>query len=112
MGLAVTGATRAGFGWSPDDDEWVLRIVRPELELSPLAVSWPETTAPPGLMERYDALATLGYAVVEGGPKAWTWAEAMDDEGRAILIAYTEVRPLRADELPAAEAGTDTQRTG
>ncbi|WP_409473116.1 hypothetical protein [Streptomyces sp. HC307] len=42
--------------------------------------------------------------VVHGGPEAWTWTEGVDDEGNAMLAAYAEVRPLRADELPAIDA--------
>ncbi|MGV9281642.1 DUF6303 family protein [Streptomyces sp. NPDC003730] len=89
---------RAGFGWSGEDGLWHLRIVRPEIEQSPLKLVWDSATAPPSLADRYDGLASLGFAVVEGGPAAWEWCEEMDDAGRTHLIAVTEVRPLTADE--------------
>ncbi|MEU9641508.1 DUF6303 family protein [Streptomyces sp. NPDC048188] len=96
--------TRAGFGWSGEDGLWHLRIVRPEIEQSPLEVVWDSATAPPSLADRYDGLATLGFAVVEGGPAAWVWSEELDDAGRTHLIAVTEVRPL-TDEEAAVRLG-------
>ncbi|AVH59718.1 MULTISPECIES: DUF6303 family protein [Streptomyces] len=93
----------AGFGWSPDNGgEWALHLARPDLSgLSPLSVTWPGQVGPPSLMQRYDALAALGYAVVRGGPEAWTWTEGADEQGNVMLAACTEVRPLGVEELPA-----------
>lgn len=94
-------ATRAALAWDSRNGEWSLQIIRPEWTASPMVVSWPATSGPPSLLERYDALAGLGFAVVEGGPQAWEWTEAMDDQGAPLLVGYTAVRPLRGDELPA-----------
>jgi hypothetical protein len=74
-------------------------MVTPDLALSPLGITWPDA-GPPSLMQRYDALASLGYAVVEGGPGAWEWTERLGEHGRPLLVGLTAVRPLRADELP------------
>lgn len=92
----------AGCGWSGPDRRWELYIVTPGLERS-AAVAWPDVVAPPTLLDRFDALARLGYAVVEGGPEAWEWTERLDEQGRMLLVATTEVRPLRLDELPVTE---------
>ncbi|MFJ2259937.1 DUF6303 family protein [Streptomyces sp. NPDC087844] len=89
---------RAVLGWSAEEG-WIVKIVRPELELSPLAVTWPGATEPPGLGERYDALAMLGYAVVQGGPEAWDWHEGLGPAGQMFLAAYAEVRLIEAQEL-------------
>lgn len=98
--------TRAALAWDSGNSEWSLRIIRPEWTASPMVVSWPVTSGPPSLLERYDALAGLGFAVVEGGPQAWEWTEAMDDQGAPLLVGYTAVRPLRGDELAADDGLT------
>ncbi|MGW1039645.1 DUF6303 family protein [Streptomyces sp. NPDC002547] len=94
----MSGVT-AGFGWSPEEGMWVLRLASPELQLEPVAWTWPAVAGPPSLMDRYDALAELGYAVVQGGPEAWRWTEHVDEEGRPYLMALTEVRPLTDREV-------------
>ncbi|MFG3231810.1 DUF6303 family protein [Streptomyces antibioticus] len=95
----MTQPVRVGFGWSSQERAWVLYIISPGLELSELSVSWPEAVAPPSLLERYDTLAELGYAVVQGGPEAWEWSEVADDRGEVFLLAYAEVRPLTDREV-------------
>ncbi|MGW1799159.1 DUF6303 family protein [Streptomyces sp. NPDC001984] len=92
----------AGVVWDPDEGEWRLQTPRQDLSgLSPIAASWPDLAGPPTLLQRYDALAALGLAVVRGGPEAWEWTEGTTDDGAVLLAAVTEVRPLRAEELPA-----------
>ncbi|MFF5004114.1 hypothetical protein ACFY3G_14865 [Streptomyces phaeochromogenes] len=103
-------APRGVCGWFPDRG-WHVQIVPPDYELSPIMVLMPEAVGPPSLAERYDALATLGYVVVRGGPEAWDWLEGVGPMGETFVMAYTEVRPLRLDELPAMEAGPEMQRT-
>ncbi|MDX3400070.1 DUF6303 family protein [Streptomyces sp. ME01-18h] len=98
------GVTRAACGWSGEDQRWHLRIVLPEIVESPVEVFWEGAAAPPTLMDRYDGLADLGYAVVQGGPEAWEWCERLDDAGRTHLIGVTEVRPL-TDEEAAVRLG-------
>ncbi|GAB1329859.1 DUF6303 family protein [Streptomyces sennicomposti] len=97
-------APYACLAWVVEDGagRWILYLALSDLSrMSLIAVSWPGRSGPPSLLERYDALATLGYAVTEGGPNAWLWHEGLDDQGNAVVIAYTTVRPLRREELPA-----------
>ncbi|MFC8265398.1 DUF6303 family protein [Streptomyces cinereoruber] len=88
---------RAVVSWAdPETGEggWKLHLVTDEWEASPAVASWPEAVGPPSLLDRYDALAALGYTVVEGGPEAWQWRERMQEGGHSCLYAYTSVRPL------------------
>ncbi|GHC26969.1 MULTISPECIES: DUF6303 family protein [Streptomyces rochei group] len=95
MNDAVTWAACA---WSGEDGMWQLRIIRPEIEVSPMTIVWEDAVRPPTLADRYDGLADLGYAVVTGGPDAWKWTETLDDVGRTYLSGITEVRPLTVAE--------------
>ncbi|MEU8532079.1 DUF6303 family protein [Streptomyces parvulus] len=90
--------TWAGFGWSGEHEVWELVLADPETGLTS-GLEWDDGAGPPSLMDRYDALAGLGYAVVQGGPEAWQWVEKLDEEGRLHLYATTEIRPLTAEEL-------------
>ncbi|WP_053914670.1 DUF6303 family protein [Streptomyces sp. TP-A0875] len=73
--------------------EWELYVVTggPSLE-------WPEhffeRTGPvPTVQERADALARLGYTVVDGA--VWQWQELTDDAtARVALLAALDVRPI------------------
>lgn len=61
---------------------------------------WESSPTPPALLARYDALAVLGFAVIEGGTDAWQWREvSADDDGIDRLMALIEIRPLTAEEL-------------
>ncbi|MEV0209434.1 DUF6303 family protein [Streptomyces sp. NPDC050788] len=99
--------TRAGIGWAAEENAWVLHLVRPELELEPISVAWPEHSGPPSLLDRYDALAELGFAVVQGGPEAWEWVEKADEQGRPYVFGWTEVRPLTDREVAARVEAQD-----
>ncbi|MFB7936050.1 DUF6303 family protein [Streptomyces sp. NPDC056049] len=83
------------------DGGWTLHLVTGDWELSPTRCRWPEAAGPPDLMSRYDALASLGYAVAEGGPGAWRWQETLDEDGRTFLFAYASVRPLTPADVTA-----------
>lgn len=72
-------------------------------------VAWPPRPVPVSLVERYDALAAIGFAVVQGGPDAWTWRQATDDQGRTYLVGATAVRPL-TDAEAADSATPEVQR--
>ncbi|MFI0134744.1 DUF6303 family protein [Streptomyces luteogriseus] len=78
---------------------WTLRVVDEEGEVSALRCSWDGPSQPPPLLTRYDALATLGFAVREGGTEAWEWREYTDDEGTTYFLGRTEIRQLRAEEV-------------
>lgn len=89
----------AALGWDSEREggRWVLRIAYAngdEPALSTLAVEWPDAAGPPSLLDRYDALATLGFEVLEGGPGAWSWTEGMTDDGRPLLAGHADVRPV------------------
>ncbi|WP_327430928.1 DUF6303 family protein [Streptomyces sp. NBC_01236] len=93
---------RAFVAWTTHFDPaggWSLHIADRDGELSPCVVTW-DTVAPPSLLARYDALADLGFAVVEGGTEAWTWKEYTADEGTAYFMGETDIRPLLAEDLP------------
>lgn len=89
----------AGLGWDAEHKggRWVLRVataVGEDVRLSTTALEWPSGASLPSLLDRYDALATLGYEVVQGGPGAWTWTEGMTHDGQPLLVGHTEVRPV------------------
>ncbi|MFE5296411.1 DUF6303 family protein [Streptomyces sp. NPDC056632] len=93
----------AALKWSAEDGgSWMLHIARPGLEeLSPVVARWPgRVWPPPSLLDRYDALEQLGFAVVEGGAEAWHWRESIDPDGEFFLHAATEVRPLVREDVP------------
>ncbi|MEU2598444.1 DUF6303 family protein [Streptomyces hirsutus] len=71
-----------------------------EGDLLPVSVGW-ELPRMPSLMERYDALAVLGYAVVEGGAEAWEWREGTLEDGSAGLLGRALIRPLTPEEATA-----------
>ncbi|WP_405797231.1 DUF6303 family protein [Streptomyces sp. NBC_01506] len=100
--------TRAAMRWCVDDGDtepsWGLHILVDSAEVSLMTARWPDALCPPTLLDRYDALAVLGYAVVRGGPEAWEWLETLDAAGGMFLAAYAEVRPLRVDELISEDA--------
>jgi hypothetical protein len=78
---------------------WTLRVADEDGDVLALTASWSGTPEPPPLLTRYDALATLGFAVLEGGTEAWEWREYTGDEGTAYFLGRTEIRQLRADEV-------------
>lgn len=85
--------------WDAESDggRWFLRLVTAvddDVALSTRAVQWPPDAAPPSLLERYDALTTLGYEVVQGGPEAWAWSECLAMNGNIFLAGHAEVRPV------------------
>ena len=87
----------ATVSWSSaDPDRWELRTVTPDGAISPLVSVWPDPH-PPTLLARYDALAGMGFNVLEGGADAWMWNETLTDEGDLLLVASTGIRPLTAD---------------
>ncbi|WP_432104879.1 hypothetical protein [Streptomyces sp. bgisy091] len=89
----------ASVSWSATEpDRWELRTITPEGALSALVSVWP-TPYPPSLLERYDALAAIGFAVVEGGADAWTWRETLDDDGALLLVGGAGIRPVVAQAL-------------
>ncbi|MEV6752372.1 DUF6303 family protein [Streptomyces sp. NPDC051214] len=89
----------AALGWDCEYEggRWLLRVAYGEgddLELSTLAADWPDAVGPPSLLDRYDALAALGFEVVEGGPGAWSWVEGMAPGGGLLLAGHAAVRPV------------------
>jgi hypothetical protein len=64
----------------------------------PMSVGW-ERPQLPSLMERYDALTYMGYAVAEGGPEAWTWREGAMSDGSPCLLGEALIRPLTPEEM-------------
>lgn len=80
-----------------------MRIVTGSEEFSPVAVQWPRIWPPPSLLERYDGLAQLGFAVVTGGPEAWRWHEEATEQGEFVLGGIADIRPLLADDVDAID---------
>ncbi|ULR50587.1 DUF6303 family protein [Streptomyces deccanensis] len=99
--------TLAMLGWSADIPPaglWRLRIVLPSGDYSMVYSEW-DQVGPPSLMQRYDALAGLGYAVVEGGPDAWRWGEGLSETGGLMVAATTPIRLLTDREATAQAQG-------
>jgi hypothetical protein len=90
---------------TPADGEgrWRLCLGFEDGTVLPVSVGW-EKARVPSLMERYDALAYLGYAVIEGGAEAWKWREGVMDDGSTCLGADALIRPLEAEESAARGA--------
>jgi hypothetical protein len=83
---------------------WSMHLADGEGEESEVRARWDSRSTPPTLLERYDALAALGLAVVEGGAEAWQWTEQYDEEsGQSFWIGRTRIRALRFDEWPAID---------
>lgn len=80
---------------------WSLHIADQDGEMSDALVVWDPSPTFVSLLDRYDALASLGFAVVEGGGAAWEWKEHDDGQGGTHWAGTTGIRPLRADELPS-----------
>lgn len=80
---------------------WTLSLVTAEGEQSGNYLEWDEGAGLPSLLDRYDALASLGFTVVEGGPEGWRWKEQMDDAGKPLLGGLADIRPLAAAEVLA-----------
>lgn len=92
--------------WSAEKDpagSWYLYVADKHGESSDLVATWESAPRPPTLLERYDALAVLGFAVVEGGVEAWKWREAAGDDGENYFMGTADIRPLRVHELPAED---------
>ncbi|MFE2020141.1 hypothetical protein ACFW9O_19110 [Streptomyces sp. NPDC059499] len=87
---------------------WTLHIVDETGEMSDPIITWDPSPIPIQLLARYDALALYGFAVVEGGPKAWTWNEFGDDDG-SYFVGMTPIRPLTKNER-ADSAGPAMER--
>ncbi|MBT2368842.1 hypothetical protein J7E88_26805 [Streptomyces sp. ISL-10] len=68
-------------------------------ETSDIIAMWPSSATPPTLLACYDALASLGFAVVDGGQ----WREHSTPDGEPLWVGHTPIRPLRADELPSSK---------
>lgn len=101
--------TLAMLGWSaeiPPAGLWRLRIVLPSGSYSKVYSEW-DQVGPPTLMQRYDALASLGYAVVEGGPDAWQWREGLSEEGALLVVATTPLRLLTDGEAATQAEAQD-----
>lgn len=85
---------------------WSVHVIHGEdgRHTSEMAYKWVPGSPPPPLLARYDALASLGFAVVEGGIGAWRWHELPPDRERAKLVALVDVRELRPDEAISAKS--------
>ena len=82
---------------------WSVHIIDEDgLPTSGMAYKWVPGSPPPPLLDRYDALATLGFAVKEGGIEAWQWHELPPDRGRTKLVALADVRKLGPGEAISA----------
>lgn len=82
---------------------WWLRLIMSDETYSDDVIVW-DSPNPPSLLERYDRLAFLGYAALEGGPQAWKWYEELSDRGGLLVAAITRIRPL-TDAEAADRAG-------
>ncbi|MBM7091040.1 hypothetical protein JTP67_21350 [Streptomyces sp. S12] len=87
---------------APKEGHWLLCLFYEDGERLPAHCVW-EGQRVPSLMERYDALAAIGYAVVDGGAEAWGWHETVTEHGTPVLCAEARVRPLG----PYEGAGTE-----
>ncbi|GAA1557100.1 DUF6303 family protein [Streptomyces globosus] len=85
---------------------WTLHIVDEDGVMSEALFQWPCCSVPVPLLDRYDALAVIGFAPVTGGVEAWSWNECSREGAGSYFIATARVRPLRADELSAATGPT------
>jgi len=85
---------------APEQGQWFLCLELEDGELMPVSIGW-ELPRMPSLMERYDALAYLGYAVVEGGAEAWEWTEGTCGDGSPVLGGRALIRPLTPEEAGA-----------
>lgn len=88
---------------------WTLHLVDETGRMSAALMQWEPSPVPIPLLSRYDALAALGFTVVEGGARAWTWREAADDGEGSYFVGATPVRPL-TDEEKAASTTPAVQR--
>lgn len=98
---------QAHVAWSTALDPeglWYMYITDKHGEQSDLVPTWRTSPTPPPLVERYDALAALGYAVVEGGGEAWEWRERTGEDGREYFVGTTGIRPMTARERETAGA--------
>lgn len=78
---------------------WTLHMVTEDGTMTEALMQWDPSQLPIPLIARYDALALFGYAVIEGGPAAWTWQEEGDENGAGTyFVGMARVRPLRDDE--------------
>ncbi|MET7731220.1 DUF6303 family protein [Streptomyces sp. NPDC005402] len=91
------------------DGEWRLFLGLANETVFPINITW-SFSRMPSLMERYDALRYLGYAVFDGGPEAWKWQEGALADGSPGLLGVTDIRPLTAAEEQAQPVGTTSQR--
>ncbi|MGW4752001.1 DUF6303 family protein [Streptomyces chartreusis] len=82
------------------EGQWRLFLGFDDETVHPVCVGW-DFRRMPSLMERYDALAYMGYAVTEGGPEAWRWREAALPDGTAGLLGVADIRPLTLAEADA-----------
>ncbi|GAA2218862.1 DUF6303 family protein [Streptomyces indiaensis] len=89
------------------DGQWRLFLGHDDESVFPICVGW-DFARMPSLMERYDALRYMGFAVCEGGPEAWKWQEGALPNGSAGLLGVTEIRPLTAAEEQARPVGTSS----
>jgi hypothetical protein len=80
---------------------WTLHLVDEHGTMSEALITWDPSPVPIPLLSRYDALAAIGFAVVNGGPEAWTWREIPEGEG-SYFVAVTPVRPLTDAERDAS----------
>jgi hypothetical protein len=83
------------------DGQWRLFLGFEDETVHPVCIGW-DFSRMPSLMERYDALTYMGYAVVEGGPEAWHWREGTLSDGSAGLLGVADIRPLTLEETNAA----------
>lgn len=89
---------------------WSISTMTRDGQKSDGYMRWEHPT-PPSLIQRYDALASLGFAVIEGGPGAWRWHEQLGDDGRTFLAAVADVRPLTASDVLADDVRTESFRS-
>ena len=87
------------------DGEWRLYLGLDDETLFPISITW-GFAGMPSLMDRYDALRYMGYAVTEGGPEAWKWQEGALSDGSPGLLGVAEIRPLTAAEEQTQPVGT------
>ncbi|MFJ7780090.1 hypothetical protein [Streptomyces yangpuensis] len=77
---------------------WTMHLVDEQGVMSDVLMSWPAAASPLTLLQRYDALALVGYAPTVGGVDAWQWREGSSEGIGSYWVGTTAVRPVTAEE--------------